>query len=226
MSVSIFRFICCWAMIVIFPATLLAADAQSAILHTQGGVWINGNEVPDATAIMPGDVLETKPGSTANLTTDGSTVVIQPESVVKYNGDSLSLEHGGVSVGTSTSMSVHIDCLGVVPVSNEWTQYNVGDVNGTIKVAAIKLDVNILRGASLRKTSPQSAGSESATIHEGQEATRDKSQACGVAKPTAAANPLNTKWVEIGAGAGGGVLILCLLLCRGKNPPQLSQSAP
>jgi hypothetical protein len=226
MSVSIFRWILCWAMIVIFPATLLAADAQSAILHTQGGVWVNGNEVPDATAIMPGDVLETKPGSSANLTTEGSTVAIQPESVVKYNGDSLSLEHGGVSVGTSTSMSVHIDCLRVVPVSNEWTQYDVNDVNRTIKVAAMKLDVNILRGASLRKTSPQSAGSESATVHEGQVATRDESQACGVAKPPQAANPLNTKWIEIGAGAGGGVLILCLLVCRGKNPPQLSQSAP
>ena len=212
-------------MIVIFPASLLADDAGPAILHAQGGVWVNGNEAADSTAIMPGDLLETKSGAAANLTTDGSTIVIRAQSIVKYNGDSLTLEHGSVSVGTSKSMSVHIDCLRVVPVSNEWTQYDVTDVNPTVRVDALKLDVNILRGTSMRKTSPESSASESATVREGQQATRDESEACGVGKrPTAAANPLNEKWIAIGAG-GGGAILLCLLLCSGKKPSQISPAA-
>jgi len=226
MSVSIFRFIVCWTMIVIFPASLLADDAGPAILRAQGGVWVNGNEAADSTAIMPGDLLETKPGAVANLTTDGSTILIQAQSIVKYNGDSLTLEHGSVSVGTSRSMSVHIDCLRVVPVSNEWTQYEVTDVNGKVKVDALKLDVNILAGSSIRKTSPESTASASATVHEGQQATRDESEVCGAAKkPVGAANPINTKWIEIGAGVGGA-LVLCLLVCSGKKPSQVSPSSP
>jgi hypothetical protein len=222
MSVSIFRFLVCWTMIVIFPASLLAADAGPAILHAKGGVWVNGNEAADSTAIMPGDLLETKPGAVANLTTDGSTILIEAQSIVKYNGDSLTLEHGSVSLETSRSMSVHIDCLQVIPVSNDWTQYDVTDVNGTVRVDALKLDVNILRGSSTRKTSPEGAASGSATVHEGQQATRNEAEACGAGKrPTAAANPLNEKWIAIGAG-GGGAILLCLLLCSGKKPSEIS----
>jgi len=213
-------------MITIFPVSLLAGDAGPAILHTQGGVLVNGREAADSTAIMPGDLLETYLGAVANLTTDGSTVVIHEQSIVKYNGDSLSLEHGNVAVGTSKSMSVNIDCLRVVPVSNDWTQYEVTDLDGQVRVAAIKLDVNIVRGISMRKPSAASTGSESGTVHEGQQATRDESQACGAAKPPAGTTAVNTKWIEIGAAAGGGGILLCLLLCSGKQPPKTSPDSP
>jgi hypothetical protein len=214
-------------MVIFIPVSVLAADSTAAILHLQGGVWVNGSEARDATAILPGDLLETKAGSVANLDVDGSSVLIQPESVVKFNGDSLTLEHGSVSVGTSRAMSVHVDCIRIVPVSNDRTQYEVTDVNGTVQVTARKLDVNILYGTSTRKVSPTSAASQSATVHEGQQVTRQEVDACGTAPKTAAAtgNPVNTKWIEIGAGAGGAV-ILCALLCRGKTNPNLSPSKP
>lgn len=227
MSVFIFRCMVCWAMIVIYPSSLLAADAGPAILHAKGQVWVNGKEAADSTAIMPGDLLETNSGAAANLTTDGSTIVIQEQSIVKYNGDSLSLEHGSVSVGTSKSMSVTVDCLRVVPVSNQWTQYDVTNVNSHVGVAALKLDVNILHGATMRKPAPESTAAQSATVHEGQQVTRDRSEVCGVARvPSRAGSPVNTKLIGIGAGAGGGVLLLCLLLCSGKKPAQVSQSGP
>lgn len=72
---------------------------------------MNGAEVVDSTAIFSGDLLETKSGSVANLDTEGSSVLIQSESVVKFQGNFLTLEHGSVSVGTSTSMNVHVNCI-------------------------------------------------------------------------------------------------------------------
>ena len=226
MSVSIFRNLTCWALSVAFPLSLVAAETGSAILRSSGGVWINGSEARDSTAVAPGDLLETKPGSVANLDADGSAVLIQPESVVKFNGDSLTLEHGSVSVGTSKAMSVHVDCIRVVPVSNDWTQYDVTHVNGTVQAAARKKDVNIQLAASVRKPTPESA-IQSASVHEGEQATRDATAACGAVKsPSEAGSSLNSKWIEIGAGAVGGVLLLCILLCRGKNPPQVSPVQP
>jgi hypothetical protein len=213
-------------MVLILPLALQASDSRSAILHTQGGVWVNGAELPDATAISPGDVLETKPGSAATLDADGSTVLIQPESIVKFNGDFLTLEHGSVQVITSQLLSVHVDCIKVVPVSNARTQYDVTDVNGTVQVAAHKSDVNFEHGSSAHKPTP-SAGSRSATVHEGEQTSRDASEVCGAAaKPGGAATGINSKWIEAGAGAGGGGLILCLLLCLGSNPPDMSPSQP
>jgi len=76
-------------MIILFPLSLMAADTGSAILRSTGGVWVNGMEVADSSAVFPGDLLETKPGFIANLDAEGSSILIQGESVVKFQGSSL-----------------------------------------------------------------------------------------------------------------------------------------
>jgi hypothetical protein len=219
----------CWVMVVLCPLSLLAGDATTgaAVVHSKGGVWVNGNEVADSTAVFPGDLLETKPGSFANLDAEGSSVLIQPESVVKFQGNSLNLEHGSVSVGTSTAMSVRVNCIKVEPASNERTQYDTTDVSGTVKVAAHKYDVNITQTVALRKAAtPDTNSSQSAVVHEGEHVTRNEAAACGAPlRPAGAGNGLNTKWLEIG-GAGGGAVALCLLLCKGSKPGSVSPSQP
>jgi hypothetical protein len=214
-------------MAALCPLSLLGADTGGAVMHSKGAVWVNGAEVADSTAIFPGDVLETKPGSAASLDADGSSVLIQPESVVKFQGSSLSLEHGSVSVGTSTRMSVHVNCIKVEPVSNERTQYDVADLNGTVQIAAHKNDVNITQSLAPRKAPADGNSSSSAVVHEGQQATRDEATACGAApRPASPGNGLNPKWLEIGGAAGGGVLALCLLLCKGSSSTNVSPSQP
>jgi hypothetical protein len=219
----------CWVMVVLCPLSLLAGDAtttSAAVVHSKGGVWVNGAEVADATAIFPGDLLETKPGSVANLDAEGSSVLIQPESVVKFRGNSLSLEHGGVSVGTSTAMSVRVNCIKVEPAGNERTQYDTTNLSGTVKVAVQKDDVKITQIGAWRKAMPASNSAQSAVVHEGEQATRDVAATCGAeSRPAGAGNGLNTKWLEIG-GAAGGAVALCLLLCKGSKPGSVSPSQP
>jgi hypothetical protein len=214
-------------LVILCPLSLMAADSGSAILHSKGGVWVNGAEVADSTAIFSGDVLETKPGFVASLDAEGSSVLMQGESIVKYEGNSLSLEHGSISVSTSTEMIVHVNCLKVEPITSDRTQYDVADTTGKVEVAANRNDVKITQGGSLRKAASKNALSESATVREGQRATRDESAACGAAeRPEGTSNPVNTKWLEIGGGAGGGVLALCLLLCRSSHSSSVSPTQP
>src|SRR5580692_12548977 len=179
MSVSALRKCVGWMMVVLCPFSLVAADTGSAVLHSEGGVWVNGFEIAGSSVVFPGDLLETKPGFVANLDAEGSSVLVQPESVVKFQGTFLSLEHGSVSVGTSTSMSVHVSCIKVEPVSSERTQYDVADVSGTMQVAAKKGDVNITEGAVLQKPQAQGTSPISSVVHEGQQASRVVSTACG-----------------------------------------------
>jgi hypothetical protein len=218
-----------WVMVVLCPLSLLAgraATTSAAVVHSKGGVWLNGAEVADSTAIFPGDLLETKPGSVANLDAEGSSVLVQPESVVKFQGNSLSLEHGGVSVGTSTAMSVRVNCIKVEPASNERTQYDTANLSGTLKVAAHKDDVNITQIGLPRKAAQDSNSSQVAVVHEGEQTTRDVAATCGAPlRPVGVGNGLNTKWIEIG-GAGGGAVALCLLLCKGSKPGSVSPSRP
>jgi hypothetical protein len=226
MSVSALRNLVAWLMLFLFPLSLSAADTGSAILRSAGGVWVNGNEIAGSTTIFTGDSLETKPGFVANLDVEGSSVLIQPESIVKFEGTFLTLEHGSVSVGTSTALSVHVNCIRVEPVSNDRTQYDVADVSGKVDVAAHKDDVKITQSGSLRKPSPQNS-SVSDVVHEGQQGSREESQACGAAEPPESpAHGLPTKWIEIGGGAGAGVVVICLLLCKGSPPKNVSPSDP
>jgi hypothetical protein len=201
-----------------------AGQAGAAILHAQGGVWVNGYEARDASAIFPGDLLETKPGSAANLSLDGSTVLMQPESVAKLQTNLLELDHGSVLVGTSKGFKVRVSCITVVPVLNEWTQYEVINVNGNVQVAAHKNDVNVERETDRKKPSPDAETSHGTTVHEGEQKSFDRTELCGAAPlPTTASTGLNPKWIAVGA-AGAGALV-CVLVCRGGKTP-ISSSSP
>jgi len=218
----------CWCLMVAVPVTL-SGQAPSAILHGQGGVWVNGYEARDSSAIFEGDLLESKPGFAATLTLEGTSVLIQAESVAKFQGDALVLDHGSVAVETFKSFKVRVNCLTVVPVVNELTEYEATDVNRTVRVAARKLDVNVER-EQLKKPSPESAAtSEGGSVHEGEEKSYDESAVCGVPPvPVQPGTSLNPKWIAAGA-AGGGGLLLCILLCishGGGGSKQISQSNP
>jgi len=241
MSVSIIRRFVCWALAFAVPVSLLG-QTPSAILRTQGGVWVNGYEARDSSAIFEGDLLETKVGFSASLTLEGSTVLIQQESVAKFQGDMLVLDHGGVSVGTSKGFKVRVKCITMVPVLNEWTQYEVSDVNGNVQVAARKSDVNVEGAIGERKAgappapsaapspTPSASPQEShgTTVHETEQKSFSESEMCGAPpRPIESTSGLNPKWIAIGGGGAAG-LLLCILVCGGHNggKPSMSQSTP
>jgi hypothetical protein len=228
MSVSISRRLLCWAMVMIVPVSLLG-QTPSAILHTQGGAWVNGQEAKDASAIFTGDTVDTKPGFSATLALEGSSIEIQPESVTKFQADFLELDHGSISVETSTSFKVKVNCITVTPVVNDLTQYEVMDVNGTVQVAARKKDVNVEIHKGLGKPSPGAGQSGGGTVHEGEQRSYKESEVCGEPPraPGANSSPLDSKWIKIGAGiVGGGILICVLLLCPSSGPSPISPAQP
>ena len=226
MSVSVTRGIVGWALVVAVPLSLLG-QTPSAILHTQGGVWVNGYEARDSSAVFTGDLLETKPGYSASLTVEGSTVLMQAESVAKLQENMLVLDHGAVSATTSRGFKVRVNCLTVVPVSNDWTQYDVGDLNGTVQVAARKNDVYVEREMNLRKPTPETAAAaREGTVHEGEQRSYDESALCGAPpRPTGTGPALNSKWIVAGAGAGVGIL-LCVIMCGGRGKSPISPASP
>jgi hypothetical protein len=80
-------------------------------------------------------------------------------------------------------------------------------------------------GGTLHKTSSESNSSQSAVVHEGQRAARAESTVCGGASPEGAGHVVNTRWVEIGGGAGARWCSV-FFLCESKPPSSVSQSLP
>ena len=210
---SMLRNILCWMLVVLTPAWVVAADA-SAMLYGKGVVLRNGVAIPNSSAMFSGDVIETRPDSIASLNSLGSSVVILPTSLVEFDGQSVSVEHGSVRVATSHGISVRVRCMTVVPVTSAWTQFEVTDVNGSVEVAATKNDVRLETAASSSSQTEIASSQTSSDLREGEQATRDESDGCksdkrkrdAGAAPAGSGGVFGSDYVKYGALAAiGGV---------------------
>ena len=215
----------CGVTIMIGPASLWAQTTGGALLYSEGGTWLNENPAPDTSAIFPDAVIQTQKGHTAKIDANGSTVMIQPETIVQFEGDELVLDHGWLQLNTARQLKVRVNCVTVVPLTPDRTQYDVTDIDGKIKVAAYKNDVKIQYKAAVTRRSRHSDSSD-IIVHEGEQFTRDDK--CGAAvRPADVVDAkgaiLNSLWAKSAAVATVGALI-CLGLCRSDNP--ISASIP
>ena len=164
------RKLVCGVMIVIVPASLNAQIADRGLLHSDGGTWLNGSPAPAVSAIFPDSLVQTQAGHSARINLDGSTVLIGPETIVQFQGNELALDHGALQLDTAREMKVLIGCVTVTPITSDRTQYNVTDVDGRVKVVALKNDVKIhLHGAARRS---KQGDSSDLIVREGEQATR------------------------------------------------------
>jgi len=148
---------------VTIPFSLLANDTGAAMLYSNGGVWLNGIHVPNSSAIFSGDLVQTPSDALANIHTPGSSITVLSDSLVKFAASSLDLDHGGISVATSKGVAATIGGLRVAPASNSWTEFNVSDMNGMVRILARKGDLTI------------TDDSGTVNLPEGRQTTRDDS---------------------------------------------------
>src|SRR6202167_530734 len=97
MGMSAFRRMASCVLLIV-PVTLFAADPGAAMLYADGAAWLNGSHIPNSSAIFAGDLVQTRSDSAANIHAPGSSITVLGDSLVKFEGDSLKVEHGGVSV--------------------------------------------------------------------------------------------------------------------------------
>ena len=141
---------------------MFAAGSGAAMLYAKRTAWLNGSAVPRTSAVFPGDLVQTKPNSVANINAPGSSVMILSDSMVKFEGVAVSIEHGSVTVATSKGMTTRAGEVTVSPASNALTEFEVSDLNGTVQIVARKGDVSV------------SDGSQTSTLAQGEQTTRDE----------------------------------------------------
>jgi hypothetical protein len=211
MGMCAFRRMVSCVLLLIVPASLFAADSGAAMLYADGAAWLNGSHVPKSSAIFAGDLVQTRSDSAANIHAPGSSITVFGDSLVQFEGTSLKVEHGGVSVSTSKGVATTAGDVRVAPVSNAWTEFNVTDIDGTVRIAATKGDLTV------------TDDNGTVTLAQGQETTRDeqsdqskdkkKDKKRGVgAAPAAGGGVLNsTIAIGVGAAAVGGITAWVLL---------------
>jgi hypothetical protein len=156
----------CWAIaaLMLVPLPVFGADTNAAMVYARGNAWVNGMSIPRSSAVFPGDLVQTKSDSIANIHAQGSNVIVLSDSLVKFQGTSVEVEHGGVTVATSKNLGARMGDVSVTPVSGNWTEFQVNDVDGMVRIIARKGDLSI------------HDGNGTSTLAAGQETTRDESQ--------------------------------------------------
>jgi hypothetical protein len=205
-------------LLLAFPASVFAADSGAAMLYAHGAAWVNGAHVPTSSAIFTGDLVQTRSDSGANINAPGASITLLSDSLIKFEGSSLDIEHGGVAVATSKGVGTTAGDVRIEPASKAWTEFDVSDVDGTVRIAARKGDLTI------------TDDNGTATLAQGQQTTRDeesdkstdskekkkKKRAAGAA-PAANGGVLSSTTAIVAGGAAiGGVAIW--VLTRSDNP--------
>lgn len=219
MEKSVVRGALCWMLIAIFPASLMAADSNAAMLYAKGTAWINGTTVPRSSALFPGDMVQTKPDSVVNINALGSNVTVLSDSLVKFEGNAISVEHGSVSVATSKGLMTRAGEVTIAPSKSSWTEFEVTDVNGTVQIMARKGDVTISDAAG-SNTLPQG---EQTTRDESQDQRRKRDKRRAGAAPAGVGGVLDSPWA-VGIGAAGIVGLTTWVLLQDGEP--MSPTAP
>ena len=223
MSQSAFRSALCCLLAIVFPAqVMVAGDTAAAMLYTNGAAWLNGNEVPKSAAVFTGDLLQTRSDSTASIQANGSNVMVLADTLVKFQGPAVELEHGAVRVTTSRGLEARAGDVTVKPTSDSWTEFRITDVDGRVQIAANKGDVTV-----------QDAQGTTTTVQQGQQTTKDdtsdtekkkKKRRRGAGAATAASGGImsSTPVVLGGLAVVGGVTVW--IVTRPGNP--VSPSCP
>ncbi len=210
-------------MVVIFPAGLFAADQPAAMLYSHGTALLNGDSISRSSAIFSGDLVQTNADSAANINASGSIVLVGNDSLVKYQGNAVELEHGGVTISTSKLLSTRAGDVTVSPAASVWTEFEVRDVDGRVQIAARTGDLTI------------SDDTGTTTLAQGQETTRDESQddnnkkkkkkkrEAGYAPAAGIGSILSSPWA---LGIGGGAIVGGAAWVLLQNGPPVSPSNP
>jgi hypothetical protein len=204
------------------PGTLFAADSNAAMLYTSGAAWVNGAHVPrPSSTIFSGDLLQTPVDSIANINEPGSTITVLAESLVQFGVSSVKIEHGEVSVSTSRGVATTAGDVKITPAASTWTEFDVADVDGVVRISAKKGDLLIADGSSV------------VTLAQGQDTTRDESsqndntdsnnkkkkkanQQNG-ATPAASGGLMSSPWV-IGVAAAAAAGVATWVVVKSSNP--------
>jgi hypothetical protein len=88
-------------------------------------------------------------------------VMVGSDSLVKFEGPAVEIEHGTVRVGTSRGLATTAGEVTVKPAGNNWTEFRVTDVDGQVQIAANKGDLTIQDQQG------------TTTLAQGQQTTRD-----------------------------------------------------
>jgi hypothetical protein len=201
-----------------FSCAALGGDGRTAgsgaVMHASGKVQVNGTASREITTLFPGDSIEATEDSVANITSDGSSVLVMPNASVKFMGNDVELSEGGVSIATSEGMTVSADGLIISPAAQRQSKFEVVESDDLAVVAAREGSLSV------------ADGQQTSTVPEGQKTARKKKKKSEGAAPAAGGmHSISGKTLAVIGGASGATVAGILIAESNKKKKCVSASS-
>jgi hypothetical protein len=204
-------------LVVVCPSAILMAERPSAMLQATGTVSLNGTPTPGSTSVFAGDRIDTAEAAGASISRSGFSLVLDPNSSVRYQDDGFSILRGTARVRSSRGMAGHAGPVLVTP-KGDTALFQISSDGKTALVASREGTLTLTDGVETVSLEP------GYTAKVDLDATQDQSP-----KPAAKSKGEKKKngfllWMLVGAGVGAG--ITCAVACGGGGPTPVSPVAP
>lgn len=194
----------CWCMLFCFPAAMMAAEINPAVLSGSGIVKVNDTVVGRSSTIHVGDKVATGKDSTVSLTSKGVVVVLPADSAVVYGAKGVEMQYGRAIVNAQRAIDAHLGNLTITPADNK-ARFQMQQSGSTMTLAALEGALNVTDGI------------QQVVLPAGQMMARAAAdaapgQGAQTPRPVAGGSSALAGWTMalIAAGAfGGGALVGC-----------------
>ena len=220
MSLRVFRPFVSLLLSLLVPAQLLSQEPASGMVYASGTAWVNGTEVPKSVAVFPGDTLQTRQDASANIGSNGSSIMVLADSLLKYEGTAVAVDRGTVRVSTGMGFAAHACEVKARPAENVPTQYQFTHNDRRVEIVATKGDV-IVDDHEGSKTLKEG---EQTSREDGCEAAAKKNPKRRTGASTAASGGVLSSSIAVRTGIGIVTGITIWVLLQGDDP--LSPACP
>jgi hypothetical protein len=126
---------------------LAMAGTTGAILMGTGDVQVNGEQAAHSSTVFSGDRIQTAANGSALVKSPNGLVSIGADSLVKYQEDSVTLEHGVVALTVGKGIQAHLENLVVSTEPEHNAKFQLLNANGVERIWVIEGSLNVTDGA-------------------------------------------------------------------------------
>jgi len=202
------------AMMLLTPAAMLMAETGNTMLYASGNVTLNGKEVARSASVATGDKIETAGTTATAVSQDGSKVIVNPYSAIRYQSAGVDVVKGTAAISTTDGLPAQAAQITVTPKDKAAT-YEIARLNNNVVITSHTGALMITEAGT---TTELEAGSSSSRAAEPAAAPAPAPQAA----PVFPGSTLTGKQVFTIGAVIGGAAIACGLWCGGapsKVPP-------
>jgi hypothetical protein len=201
----------------------MASSAAAATLRGSGGISVNGSTVIPTSTVFKGDRIETAPNSAVTLSSNGSSVLVEQNSSLIFNGENVSFTTGGAIVKTTQGMVAKFQRIVITPGQSA-SRFQMLQMGNVLRVAALEGNLSIFdgRGGEIALNSGKQVD-----IPLGDKDKDDKAATDSPLPDSAAAGKVIYQTTTGPAVAGiGGVIAVALISMLAANQKAVSPSGP